>query len=188
MEPLYQVTEPGIKMSSQVKDEEVVSIPNIFSVSEATYSHICIKFHWQVFERMRRRFVRPENTSNGLSCEALQDELSKLAHEALVQKQQTVSDQLKYESLFLNGARKHTIRAFKMPFLVTDKSLFTSGSHLHYFDLNRNTSLLSMVNWDEVLYKAYAKEGTLKFCDTCFNTLTPGQELHNNIIDLCLKW
>ncbi len=50
MEPLYQVTEPGIKFSSQVKDEEVVSIPNIFSVSEATNSQICVKFHWQVFE------------------------------------------------------------------------------------------------------------------------------------------
>jgi hypothetical protein len=45
MEPLYQVTEPGIKFSSQVKDEEVVSIPNIFSVSEATNSQICVKFH-----------------------------------------------------------------------------------------------------------------------------------------------
>ncbi len=33
MEPLYQVTEPWIKMSFQVKDEEVFSIPNIFSVS-----------------------------------------------------------------------------------------------------------------------------------------------------------
>ncbi len=92
-----------------------------------------------------------KNTSNGLSCEALHDELTKLAYEALVQKQQTVSDQLKYASLFSNGARKRTIMAFKMPFLVTDKSLFTSGSHLHYFNLNRNTTLLSMVNWDDVL-------------------------------------
>jgi hypothetical protein len=65
---------------------------------------------------MRRRFVRPENTSNGLSCEALQDELSKLAGEALVQKQQTVSDQLEYASLFSNGARKRTIKFFKMHF------------------------------------------------------------------------
>jgi hypothetical protein len=45
-----------------------------------------------------------------------------------------------------------------------------------------------MANWDEVLYKAYAKEGTLEFCDNCFRTLTPGQELHNNNIDLSLKW
>ncbi len=45
MEPLYQVTEPGIKMCFQVKDEEVVSIPNIFSVSEETDSHICVKFN-----------------------------------------------------------------------------------------------------------------------------------------------
>ncbi len=56
MEPLYQVTEPGIKMSSKVKDEEVVSISNIFSVSEATDSDICVK----LFELIRRRFVRPE--------------------------------------------------------------------------------------------------------------------------------
>ncbi len=137
---------------------------------------------------MRKRFVRPENTSNGLSCEARQDESSKLTHEALLLKQQTVSDQLEYASLFSNGATKCTIKFFKMPCLITDKSSFTSGSHLHYFDLNRNTGLLSMGNWDEVLYKAYAKEGTLEFCDTCFKTLTPGQEPHNNIIDLCLKW
>ncbi len=50
MQPLYQVTEPGIKMSFQVKNPEVVSISNMFSVSEATDSHICVKFNWQVFE------------------------------------------------------------------------------------------------------------------------------------------
>ncbi len=137
---------------------------------------------------MRRRFVRPENTSNGLSCEALKDELSKLAHKARVQKQHVVSDQVEYSSLFSNGSKKQTIKFFKMPFLVTNKSLFTSGSHLRYFDLNMTTTLLSMANWDEVLYKAYAKEGALELCDNCFRSLTPGQELHNNIIDLCLKW
>ncbi len=96
MEPLYQVDKPGLKISSQVKDEEVVSIPNIFSVSETTNSQICVKFHWQVFEQIRRRFVRPENTSNGLSCEALKDELSMLAHKACFRKQHVVSDQDKY--------------------------------------------------------------------------------------------
>jgi hypothetical protein len=60
MEPLYQVDIPGLKISSQVKDEEVVSILNIFSVSQATNSQIRVKFHWQVFKQMRRRFVRPE--------------------------------------------------------------------------------------------------------------------------------
>jgi hypothetical protein len=164
------------------------SIPNIFPVSEATNSQICVKFYWQVFERMRRRFVRPENTSNGLSCEALKDELSKLTHKVCVQKRHVVSDQVEYSSLFSNGSTERTIKVFNMPFLVTDKSVFTSGSHLCYFDLNRTSTLLSMANWDEVLYKAYAKEGTLELCDNCFRSMTPSQELHNNIIDLCLKW
>jgi hypothetical protein len=95
---------------------------------------------------MRRGFVRLENTSNGLSCEAFKDELSKLAHKARVQKQHVVSDQVEYSSLFLNGAKEVTIKFFKIPFFVTNKSLFTSGSHLHYFDLNRTTTLLSMAN------------------------------------------
>jgi hypothetical protein len=137
---------------------------------------------------MRRRFVRLENTSNGLSCEALKNELSKLAHKARVQKQHVVSDQVEYSSLFSNGSTERTIKFFKMPFLVTNKSLFTSGSHLRYFDLNMTTTLLSMANWDEALYKAYAKKGTLKLSGNCFRLLTPGQEHHNNIIDLCLKW
>jgi hypothetical protein len=50
MEPLYQVDKPGLKISSQIKDEEVVSNPNIFSVCEATNSQIRVKFHWQVLE------------------------------------------------------------------------------------------------------------------------------------------
>jgi hypothetical protein len=137
---------------------------------------------------MRRRFVRLENTSNGLSFEALKDELSNLEHEAHVGKQHVVSDQVKYSSLFSNRSTEQTIKFFKMPFLVTDKSLFTSGSHLRYFDPNRTNTLLSMANWDEVLHKANAKEGTLELCDNCFRSFTPGQELHNNIIDLCLKW
>ncbi len=122
MEPLYQVTEPGIKISSQVKDEEDISIPNIFSVSEAINSQICVKFHWQVFKQIRKRFVRQENTSNGLTCQALQDELSKLTHKTCVQKQHVVSDQVECASLFSNGATEQTIKFFKMPFLVTNKS------------------------------------------------------------------
>ncbi len=78
---------------------------------------------------MQKRFVRPENTSYGLSCEALQDELSKLAHEALVLKQQTVSDQLEYASLFSNGATKRTIKF----------------SRCHFWSLTNLYSLLAVI-------------------------------------------
>jgi hypothetical protein len=76
-----------------------------------------------------------------------------------------------------------------MPFQISDKALFMSGSQLSYFDLNKNTrSLLKSENWDDVLHKAYAEEGTLEFCKTSFSTFTPGQDLHSSIIDMCLKW
>jgi hypothetical protein len=50
------------------------------------------------------------------------------------------------------------------------------------------TSLLTRENWDDVLHKAYAEEGTLELCKTFFSMLTPGKDLHSSIIGLCLKW
>ncbi len=76
-----------------------------------------------------------------------------------------------------------------MPFQISDKSLFMSGSQLSYFDLNKNTTrMLTRENWDDVLHKVYAEEGTIELCKTSFSTLTPGKDLHSSIIDLGLKW
>ena len=77
-----------------------------------------------------------------------------------------------------------------MPFQICDESLFMSGGQLSYFDLNKNTRhFLTSKNWDDVLHKAYAEEGMFELlCKTFFSSLTPGQDLHSSIIDLCLKW
>jgi hypothetical protein len=188
MEPLYQATKLGKKTSTLVEDEEVVSIPNIFSVGESTNSHFSVKFHCKVFEQMRKRFIRPEKTPNGSSFKALQEELYKFTCDTLVQQQHADSGEIEYITQFSNAEAQLTTKYFKMPFSVTDNSLFTSGSGLSFFDLNKNTTLLPTVNWDEVLYKAYAKGETLEFIPQYFSSLRPGEELHNNIIDLCLKW
>ncbi len=79
MEPLHKVTNFGVNISrSYQRNEEIVSIPNLLCGSKPTTQQIMIKFHWQVFERMRKRFIRPEMTSNNLSSEALCIELSSI--------------------------------------------------------------------------------------------------------------
>ncbi len=103
--------------------------------------------------------------------------------------QQVIDDKLKYTALYSNVESECTYNSFKMPFQISDKSLFIAGGQLSYFDLNKNRrSLLTSKNWVDVLHKAYAEEGTFELCKTSFSMLTPGHNLHSSIIDLCLKW
>ncbi len=83
-----------------------MSVPNLFSRSEPRAQQILIKFHWQVFERMRKRFIRPGITSNGLSSNALWVELSKIDNQVLIKKQGDATDELEYAGLYSNvGSR-----------------------------------------------------------------------------------
>jgi hypothetical protein len=84
MEPLHKVTKFGINILSCQRNKEIVSVPNLLCESEPKTQQIMIKFHWQVFEQMRKRFIRPDMTSNNLSSNALCIELSTVDNQALV--------------------------------------------------------------------------------------------------------
>ncbi len=142
MEPLHKVTKFGINISSYQRNKEVVSVPNQFCGSEQTAQQIMIKFHWQVLEQMRKRFDRMVITSNNLSSNTLWVELSKIDNQALVKKQQDATDKLEYAGLYSNVRSKCKYNFFKMPFQISRKSLFMSGSQFSHFDLNRNTTSL----------------------------------------------
>jgi hypothetical protein len=76
-----------------------------------------------------------------------------------------------------------------MQFEVSDKSLFMSGGNSSYFELNKNMrTTCTSDNWDDVLHRVNAEEETFELSKTSFSRLTPGQNLHSSIIDLCLKW
>jgi hypothetical protein len=102
MEPLHKDTKFGINTSSHQSNEGVVSVPNLFCGSEQTAQQIQIKFHLQVFEQMRKGFIRPETTSNNLSRSTLRVKLSKIDNQALVKKQQDATDELEYANLYSN--------------------------------------------------------------------------------------
>ena len=125
---------------------------------------------------MRNRFIRPEMTSNNVSSNALHVELASVDYQALAKNQQDIVDKLEYTAQYSNVHYWCNYKSFKIPFQVSAKSSFMSGGNSSYFELNKNTrTLLTSNNWDDVLHKAYAKEGTFELCKTSFSTLTQGK-------------
>jgi hypothetical protein len=179
MEPLVKVKKFGITNLGTLQSKEIVSLPNMFLSSDTTTPTITIKFYWKLFELMRKRYVRPEKTTNNQSSNTLRVELTKMDDEDVLKDQQNRNDILEYSSLSYN------FTFFKMPFQVFDQSLFKSSCDFSFFefDMNMGTSPI-----DDLLQRVFAEEVTVDLNETSFGTLIPGQILDSNIIDLCLKW
>lgn len=155
-----------------------MSLPNLLCGSDMFTAHIKIMFNLRVLELMRKRFLRPENTPSNQSRNALLNELSKMDEQARLKDQQNTSELFEYTSGHYN------FTSFKMPFQMTDKTLFNSGCNLASFSFDT----FSSKNWDDILHSVYAKEGTIELNKTTLNTLLPRQSIDFRIIDFCLKW
>jgi hypothetical protein len=180
MEPLYKVKDFGITNSGAQQNEETVSLPNLLSGIDKTTPQITItiKFYWKLFELMRKRFLRPENTPSNQSINALLNELSKMDNQARLKYQHNTGEL--FEKAFIHD----NFTPFQVPFQKNDKTVFKSGCNLTYFSIDTSSN----TNWDDVLHSVYAKEGTIELTKTTFDTLIPGQKIDFRIIDLCLKW
>lgn len=76
---------------------------------------------------------------------------------------------------------------FEMPFVVSDKSLHTAGAGLNEFDLikEQRSTLLEI---DETIIKEFSRERIIICNEDSFESLNPGEEIDDNVCDLCLKW
>ena len=75
---------------------------------------------------------------------------------------------------------------FEMPFFVLDKSLHTAGSELNEFDLIKERCTLLEI--DNTIIKEFSREQIIICNDYSFESLNPGEEIDDNVCDLCLKW
>jgi hypothetical protein len=179
METLVMVEKFGITNSGTLQSKEILSLPNMFLSSDTTTLTITIKFYWKLFEIMRKRYVRPEKTTNNQSSNALRLELTKMDNEDILKDQQNSNDELEYSSLSCN------FTLFNMPFQVFDQSLFKSSYDLYFFELDMNMGTSPI---DDLLQRVFADKGTIDLNKTSFGTLILGQILDSNIINPCLKW
>ncbi len=165
LEPLHKVTKFGI--SGCQRNEEIVSVPNLLCGSNPTTQHIMMKFYWELFERMRKSFIRPEMTLNDVSSNALYVELARIDKKVLAKNQRDIVDKLEYTAKYSNLHYWCNCKSFKKPFEVSDKSLFMAGGNSSYFELNKNMrTTQTSNNWDDILHKAYAEEGTFELSKT----------------------
>ncbi len=116
---------------------------------------------------MWNKLVRPENTANGISSEALLVELTNINSVTHIKTQAVLANQQEYASVFSTGASGSKPNTFKIPFVDKNKSFSKCGCNLPYFDLNTNRGLSTVINWEDVLYKAFAEQGTLEICNSC---------------------
>ncbi len=76
---------------------------------------------------------------------------------------------------------------FEMPFVVSDKSLHTAGAGLNEFDLINKQSC-TLLEIDDTIIKEFSREQIILCYDYSFESLNPGEEIDDNVCDLCLKW
>jgi hypothetical protein len=76
---------------------------------------------------------------------------------------------------------------FTMPFIVSDKSLHTSGKRSKEFNLldGGEAALLSM---DATIHNICSHEEPIVITSQSFESLLPGKEIDESVGDLCLKW
>ncbi len=104
-----------------------MTLPNLLCGNDPTTQQIFLKFHCKLFEWVIKRFIRPEMTSNNLSSNALLVKLASIDNQALTKTQQEMIDKEEYTALYSNVYNQWNYKAFKMPFEVSEKSLFKSG-------------------------------------------------------------
>ena len=194
MEPRYLINK--VKKGSFFLSKDKTTLGT--SITEVTIPNpggsqqiFVVKFHLKVFELMMKKIVRPDNTSNGVSGNALQEELTKIVNELQNEKKQSQVVQSEfdtvYNKLMLTLPSGSFQQLFKIPFSVTDKSLHTAGNDLRGFDLLEDSEV-TCIDVDDLLYKAFSVEGHLLFSCDSYKSLKPGIELEDNIVNLCLKW
>ena len=76
---------------------------------------------------------------------------------------------------------------FEMPFVALDKALDTAGSGLNKFYLIKEQRC-NCLEMDSTLVKEFSCKQIITFNDYSFESLNAGEEIEDNVCDLCLKW
>ena len=76
---------------------------------------------------------------------------------------------------------------FEMPFVVLDKLLHTAGAGLNKFDLIKEQRC-NLLEIDSTIIKEFSRKQIIICNDYSFKSLNLGEEIDDNVCDLCLTW
>jgi hypothetical protein len=76
---------------------------------------------------------------------------------------------------------------FTMPFVVSDKSIHTSGVGSKDFNLLDGNEI-ALPSMGAIIHKDFSQEEPIVITRQSFESLLPGKEIDESVCDLCLKW
>jgi hypothetical protein len=76
---------------------------------------------------------------------------------------------------------------FTMPFVVSYKSIHTSGFGSKEFNLLDGNEIASL-SMDAIIHQDFSQEEPIVITRQSFESLLPGKEIDESVCDLCLKW
>lgn len=150
----------------------------------STYSsHVDLMFRYDLFEALRRKFLHPEKADNGEATKELTRELDR--QEASAKTFDETENRLQQQVMSLLDGGGSCV--FCMPFISSDKTLHKSGDGLNEFDLSSKQTK-SYQDLDNAIHEKYSSQMILNFNGGSFQSLIPGQDIDDNVCDLCIDW
>jgi len=152
-------------------------VPSTFS------PHVVLVFRYVLFEALRRKFLHPEKADIGDATKELMRELDR--QETSDKSVDDAENRLQQQVMSLLDGGGSCV--FCMPFISSDKTLHKSGDGLNEFDLSSKQTK-SYQDSDNAIHEKYSSQMILNFNGGSFQSLIPGQDIDDNVCDLCIDW
>ena len=172
-----------LSRNSKTRTHNVVMLKHPPHIPSTYSSHVVLMFRYDLFEALRRKFLHPEKADNGEATKELMRELDDQETSAKTFDDPENRLQQQVMSL-LNGGGSCV---FSMPFISSDKTLHKSGDGLNEFDLSIKQTK-SFQDFDNAIHEKYSSQMILNFNGGSFQSLIPGQDIDDNVCDLCIDW
>ncbi len=132
---------------------------------------------------LRRKFPQLEQSANGVSDKELMREMDcKESDERMHMDTKPLHE--KYIMTVINAGGSCL---FDMPFNALGKTLNKVGDGLNEFNLIIKHSG-SVTDLDNAIHEKFSHDIKLQFIDCSFELLIPGEDIEDNVSDLCINW
>lgn len=172
-----------LSRNSKTRTHNVVMLKPPPHIPSTYSSNVDLMFRYDLFEALRRKFLHPEKADNGEATKELTRELDR--QEASAKTFDKTENRLQQQVMSLLDGGGSCV--FCMPFISSDKTLHKSGDGLNEFDLSSKQTK-SYQDSDNAIHEKYSSQMILNFNGGSFQSLIPGQDIDDNVCDLCIDW
>jgi hypothetical protein len=125
----------------------------------------------------------PEQSANGVSDKELMRELDRKKSDEIIQ----MDTKHLHKKIIMTVFNARGSCLCNMPFNALGKTLHKAGDGLNEFDLIIKHSG-SVTDLDDAIHEKFSHDIKLQSNDCSFELLIPGEDIEDNVCDLCINW